>query len=397
MFQQRRCGDSRRGAIAVLAAILMVLVVGMVAFAVDLSNLCVVRAKAQAIADAAALAGGRGLAVSSTQAQTLAKACANQNTVNGQTMALQSSNVVVGTWSTTAHTFTALAGTAASQANACKVNVTLTAANGNPVSMLFAGALGVHTADVTASAVAGGGRWDIVLVCDISSSFSADLAQATSGMTAVLNQINQYSPTSNLGIVTFTGQTQTVASLQPVGSNYSSLATAINNIQDCAAPGGPACCGSDLAAGMATGISLFSAAGYNPPTGTRKAIIFISDGAANISGGCVNSSLSDAGDNSLAATEAQNAWTSKAINVFSLLYYHGSDSRDPPAVPVQACGRPSRPAAPHRDPGHDRVRRPPTRTTACAPRDPPHWHAILRRNHDRGPFWALFAPFWPRS
>ena len=64
---------------------------------------------------------------------------------------------------------------------------------------------------------------------------------------------------------------------------------------------------------------------YQPPLGTRKAVIFISDGAANIGSGCVNKKLSDNADNALAATEANNAWTSQGISVYSLLYYHGSD------------------------------------------------------------------------
>jgi hypothetical protein len=79
---------------------------------------------------------------------------------------------------------------------------------------------------------------------------------------------------------------------------------------------------------MAGAVSLFSAAGYNPPLGTRKAILFISDGAANIGNQCLNKTLSDGQDNALAATEAQNAYNSTSnISVYSLLYYHGSDNQ----------------------------------------------------------------------
>ena len=77
---------------------------------------------------------------------------------------------------------------------------------------------------------------------------------------------------------------------------------------------------------MAQAVALFTAASYNPPTGTRKAIIFISDGAANIESGSINSKLSDTADNTLAATEASSAWTNHQISVFSLLYFHGSDN-----------------------------------------------------------------------
>ena len=47
----------RKGAIAVLAAFLMVLMVACIAFAIDLGHLFVVRGQAQSCADAAALAG----------------------------------------------------------------------------------------------------------------------------------------------------------------------------------------------------------------------------------------------------------------------------------------------------------------------------------------------------
>lgn len=245
------------------------------------------------------------------------------NKANGQAVTLQNSDVVLGTWNPTTRTFTAASGTA--QANACQATVSLTAARNNAVPTFLANLFGVQSVNVTSSAIAGGGRWDIVIACDITSSFNADLSQAVSGMQTILADLNQYSPSSNLGIVTFGGQGWINASLQPVGTNFTTLQTAINNIKDCAS-GGPACSGSDLAAGMAQAVALFSASTYKPPSGTRKAIIFISDGAANIGSGCVNSKLSDTADNTLTATEASNAWKNQQIAVFSLLYFHGSDN-----------------------------------------------------------------------
>jgi hypothetical protein len=299
----------------------MAFAAAMVALAVDIGNLCMVQTQTQAVADAAALAGARGLPAGAAQVQSLAIACAGQNTANGQNVALQGSNIVLGAWNTTARTFTALTGTAQSQANACQISIASMPAT------FFARVLGVNSLTTGASATAGVGRWDVVLCCDRSSSFAADLAQALAGMQTVLNDMNQYTPASCLGIVTFGGVAYTTAPLQAVGANYGALQTAISGIQDCQS-GGPPCSGSDLAAGMAQAVSLFSAAGYNPPLGTRKAIIFISDGAANVTNQCLNSSLSDAQDNALAATEANTACTSSNhISVYSLLYYHGSDSQ----------------------------------------------------------------------
>ena len=179
----------------------------------------------------------------------------------------------------------------------------------------------------------------MVLCCDRTASFATDLSQALAGMQTVLSDMNQYTPTSFLGIVTFNGIGYTNSPLQAVGANFSTLQTAINAIQDCQS-GGPPCSGSDLAAGMATAVSLFSAAGYNPPLGMRKAIIFISDGAANMGSQCANSLLSDDQDNALAATEADHACTASGISVFSLLYYHGSDSQtDIDAMEAMVQGR----------------------------------------------------------
>jgi Flp pilus assembly protein TadG len=316
-----RSSRSRRGTITILALFVMTMTLAMVAFSVGMANLCWVDTQTQAVADAAALAGARGLSVSQAQVQSLAIACAKQNTANGQPVVLQNSNVVVGVWSPSTRTFTATT----TSPNACKVTVPLTAAGGNAVQLMFGSVVGDTGANVSSTAIAGAGRWDVVLCCDRTSSFSDDLAQATAGMQTILNDLNTYSPTSNLGIVTFNGVAYTNAALQPVGKNYATLKTAIGNIVDCSA-GGPPCSGSDLAAGMAQAVALFSAAGYSPPVGTRKAVIFVSDGAANIESGCLNNNLSDDQDNTLAATEAQNAWTNNGISVYSLLYYHGSDS-----------------------------------------------------------------------
>jgi Flp pilus assembly protein TadG len=307
--------------ITVLAVLLLTITLAMVAFSVGMGNLCWVDTQTQAVADAAALAGARGLSSGQSQVQSLAIACAKLNTANGKPVVLQNSNIVVGVWTPSTRTFTATT----TSPNACKVTVPLSAVGGNAVQLMFGSVVGDTGANVSSSAIAGAGRWDVVLCCDRTSSFAADLAQATAGMQTILSDLNTYSPTSNLGVVTFNGVAYTNASLQPVGTNYTALKTAIGNIVDCSV-GGPPCSGSDLAAGMQQAIALFSAAGYSPPVGTRKAVIFISDGAANIGSGCLNKTLSDDQDNALAATEAKNAWTNNGISVYSLLYFHGSDS-----------------------------------------------------------------------
>ena len=135
-----RTSGSRRGAIAVLAAFMMIFLLTMVAFAVDIGYLCVVQTQAQAVADAAAMAAANGLLTGTATAN--AQACAQLNTANAQPVTLQNSDVVLGTWNATTQTFTALTGSSTSGANAVQVTVNLTAANGNPVNMFFANVLG---------------------------------------------------------------------------------------------------------------------------------------------------------------------------------------------------------------------------------------------------------------
>ena len=57
---KRRCAN-RRGAVLVLAALVMAFLLALAAFAVDLGYMCIVRAEAQNAADAAALAAGQEL------------------------------------------------------------------------------------------------------------------------------------------------------------------------------------------------------------------------------------------------------------------------------------------------------------------------------------------------
>src|SRR5262245_58922245 len=67
-MKARACpGGPRRGAIAPFAALMMVFLVGMVAFAVDIGWLAVTKAELQNAADAAALAGAHPLMDGSEQ------------------------------------------------------------------------------------------------------------------------------------------------------------------------------------------------------------------------------------------------------------------------------------------------------------------------------------------
>ena len=113
-----RTSDSRRGAIAILSAFILIFLLAMVAFAVDIGYLCVVQTQAQTVADAAAMAAASGLPSGTATAN--AEAYAPLNTANGQPVTLQDSDVVLGTWNATNQTFTVLTGSATSSAKPSK-------------------------------------------------------------------------------------------------------------------------------------------------------------------------------------------------------------------------------------------------------------------------------------
>src|SRR5438034_8368672 len=77
MRSSKQCLRARRGVIAPLAAIFMVLMIGMVAFAIDVGYMTLVRTELQSAADAAASAGAAALLTSPADAKTAAQTFGN--------------------------------------------------------------------------------------------------------------------------------------------------------------------------------------------------------------------------------------------------------------------------------------------------------------------------------
>ena len=160
--------ERRRGAIAVLAAIMLVIVLGMAAFAIDVGYLCLVRTELQRAADAAAHAAAYELP-DRNQAIAVAKQYAElnyspnsstpgnaMNKGNGKTAAADSilvdSDVVLGTWNPESRTFTQTI--FADEANAVQATVRRSQSGGNPLWLFFGQILGRNTANVEATAIA---------------------------------------------------------------------------------------------------------------------------------------------------------------------------------------------------------------------------------------------------
>ena len=124
-------GSTRRGAVLILTALLTIVLLGLLAFAVDLGYVRIAHSDLQTAADAGALAGARGLTVCCTAtALSEAQRAAQLNYVfQTPVSVVPSEDIELGTWDDTTSTFTALAGNAT--ANAVRLTCRVSAERGN--------------------------------------------------------------------------------------------------------------------------------------------------------------------------------------------------------------------------------------------------------------------------
>ena len=160
------CHPFRKGAVATMVAVLMVVLLGCVALAVDIGYLYVARTELQRAADAGALAGAQALGRDSdglfgeflflsriySQAESLAEA----NSCAGQNVAIDAqSDVAIGYIDDPHNLNSSLQATALDQCNA--VRVTARRTSGSPlgtINLFFGPILGVHSSGVSARATA---------------------------------------------------------------------------------------------------------------------------------------------------------------------------------------------------------------------------------------------------
>lgn len=148
---------SRRGAVAVLAALLIIPLVAMVAFAVDYGYLLKVRTDLQRAADAAALAATQDLAPNELGGQDLeaVRARAREYTTEnlGQSFAVLDSDIEIGRYNpATIYWYVTLLDDGIF--DTVRVRLRHDTQVNSPVGLFFARALGIANADVTATATA---------------------------------------------------------------------------------------------------------------------------------------------------------------------------------------------------------------------------------------------------
>ena len=174
----------RRGVIAVLAAVLCVIMLGMIVFAVDIGYLSLARTQLQAAADSAALAGAAVSYKDRATVQQVAQTFAGYNYVAGRPVQLNTSDIEFGTWDVASRTFTP----SSSVSSALRVTVRTDAGSGGATPLFFARIFGTTSQQQSASAIATVNPRDIVFVVDLSRSMNFDTNPSEGSSTPALIQ-----------------------------------------------------------------------------------------------------------------------------------------------------------------------------------------------------------------
>ncbi len=318
---------SERGFSFVFFGIMIVLIFGFAALVIDGSHAYDVRAQCQSTADACALAAGMKLPdLVTAQAAALALGLKNMDPLVHGTV-VSAGDVQFGKWDFVAKTFTQTG--VVTNINAVRVYARRAGVNSNPLALTFAKAIGFSSVDVQGKAVAAaaaGKPWYLSLVQDVTSSFSAELAQAKLADHNLLDCFSAVAPAqSRMGLVTFTGWSQQLAPLSVLSTSYATLNTAINAVKLCGSVGAPICSGTDIAAGLQAGTNMLTAA--PPLAGVGKAIVMVTDGQPTASAQGSHPTSTEAQLKALATQWANNA-DAAGISIF-IVYYDGDN--DPAA------------------------------------------------------------------
>jgi hypothetical protein len=150
---------TRRGAIAVLAALLLIPMLVLVAFAIDLGKLALAKSELQAAADASAMAGATwietdGNSVAKDIAAAAARTMAAANEAAGSSIALDAvSDVEFGFWNTQSRQFESPRGSG-TVINAIRVRLRRDSTSGAPIRHAFAPVIGIDSSDLAVEAIA---------------------------------------------------------------------------------------------------------------------------------------------------------------------------------------------------------------------------------------------------
>ena len=315
----KRFRRDESGSVLPVTVVMLVVILGMGALAVDVTRGYAMRDQLQASADAAALAGA-SLVFNETTARASAVEFGNLNAPAAYPNIMTDADIVFGSWSSSTKTFSP------GGANPNAVQATARMVQGNSLRTTLAGALGFGNFDVVASAIAtgdNGSTWDVTLVQDITTSFTQELPDAITANQTLLNCINNRArPTSLIGGVAFTGYGHELQPLDELQNNFEATYNAFSNLQKCGTGSMPGCSGTHIGAGMAIALNQFATYdaahgddGGGPPS--ERAMIIVGDGSPNCRSPACTTSTQDLRDQAVALADAADA---EGISVFAILY-----------------------------------------------------------------------------
>ena len=180
---------SRRGAILVLSAVMIVVICGMAAMAIDVGYMMVMKTQLQVAADAGALAAGNALHLSRKEVRNVGYDFATRHTAGGRNVKRGETKIEIGIWDADTESFAAMSGVG----NAVRVTCSR-----NGEGLFFARALGIQSFSTEASAIAMANPKDIAFVIDLSGSMNDDTEPAWA--TSTVN--DTFSGTASAGIGT---------------------------------------------------------------------------------------------------------------------------------------------------------------------------------------------------
>jgi hypothetical protein len=216
----------RRGSYAILVALLLIVLLGFAALAIDLSYLRLARMQAQNAADAGAHAALMELRKTRNEdiARTRAAQIINMNFIAGDQAVIDpGADVVFGGWDFPSHTFDP----GADFVNAVEVTVRREAdAPGGSVPLMLARIWGTDAAEVKSNGSSIGAlrAREIFIVQDVTGSFTDEIAQAREADITLLDYIHDNGmPGDQVGMTTFVGGGEEWTPLQRVEPNYDSI------------------------------------------------------------------------------------------------------------------------------------------------------------------------------
>lgn len=247
----------RRGTVVILAAILLVVMVSLVAFAVDLGFITLARTELQGAADAAALAGVAKLPLGSGTASIEAETYVNRNIAANTTPVI---NTTAGQWDTRSNTFRS----GRSPFDALQVQI-----NSSNQGLFFGRVLGTNSFSAAATATAVVRPRDIVLVLDFSGSMldMDKVNQLKSSVALFLDILSENSSQDRVGFVRYSTDGELV---KPLTYDLTTLNT---EIQDSDAEGW-----TNIGEGMELGRRELQ---RNARDNASKLMVLMTDGLAN--------------------------------------------------------------------------------------------------------------------